>query len=223
MTATFKHLTFPLYSLLSLALLVLSQHASASEAKIDVSNPYNMLTQVSALTFDRMKQEKSTIEQNPSHLETIVKEEMLPYVDYKYAAYKVIGQHLNKTTKEQRSRFVDAFKTYLIASYAKAMTNYDDQEVKVDPGKKLSAKDKFATVNVLISSEKHDNIRLQFQTRKLKSGSEWRVYDMTAEGVSLLSTKKSELGGLIRKQGLDEVTALLKSKTLDEQQQLLKK
>jgi len=215
-------MTTSLFKSTLFSLMLLSGLASA-KTTIDVSNPYAMLTQVSALTFDRMKNEKAMIAETPSHLELIVEEEMLPYVDYKYAAYKVIGQHLKKTSKAQRKRFVAAFRTYLIATYAKAMTNYDDQKVTVDPGKKLAVKDKFATVNVLISSPKNEKIRLQFQTRKLKNGVEWRVYDMTAEGVSLLSTKQSELGGLIRKQGIDVVSALLEDKALDEQKQLNQK
>lgn len=184
---------------------------------IDVSNPYTMLAQVSELTFSRINSEKILIKENKKHLETIVEQEMLPYVDYKYAAYKVIGQHLSKTTKQQRTRFVAAFKVYLLATYAQALTNYDDQVVKVEPSKKIKNNEKFVTVKVLITSPDNKNIQLQFQTRKLKNGVEWRVYDMTAEGVSLLSTKKSELGGLIRTQGIDAVSVLLenKAKTLE--------
>ena len=38
----------------------------------------------------------------------------MPTVDYKYAAYKVLGKYLRKTTKMQRAKFVVSMRKYLI-------------------------------------------------------------------------------------------------------------
>ncbi|HIP76007.1 MAG TPA: ABC transporter substrate-binding protein, partial [Psychromonas hadalis] len=44
---------------------------------------------------------------------------------------------------------------------------------------------------------------------------EWKVFDVIAEGVSMLSTKQSEIGGLIDKKGIDEVIKMLNEKNAE--------
>ena len=80
---------------------LLSVTAQAAEA-IDTHDPYKLVQQVSNKTFDRFTQDKALIDADLSHLKAIVREELMPYVDYKYAAYKVMGQYLRDTTPEQR-------------------------------------------------------------------------------------------------------------------------
>ncbi len=45
-----------------------------------------------------------------------------------------------------------------------------------------------------------------------KNAENWLVYDMVAEGISLLDSKRFELSSLLRQQGLVSVAALLEEK-----------
>lgn len=70
---------------------VISQGATAANDEVNTSDPYEMIKQVANMTFDRFKSDKELINADLSHLKVIVREELMPYVDYKYAAYKVMG------------------------------------------------------------------------------------------------------------------------------------
>lgn len=97
--------------------------------EIDKTKPYEMMAQVSEITFARLKSEQSAIKTDPNILKTVVDEELMPYVNVKYAAYKLLGTHLKKTTPEERAEFVTAFRDYLVASYAQVLTLYTDQKL----------------------------------------------------------------------------------------------
>lgn len=177
--------------------------ATGIEVKIDRTDPYKMVEQVAEKTFARFYQDFDTIKAEPDHLKVIVSQELMPYVDVKYAAYKVMGQHLRSTTKEQREQFVEVFKNYLIVTYAQALTEYKDQQVTFLPGKDFTQQ-KMVDVNVHITEVGHPTVKIQFRVRRLKDDS-WKAFDLVAEGVSLLKSKSSEIGNLIHQKGIDAV------------------
>ncbi len=57
-------------------------------------------------------------------------------------------------------------------------------------------------------------INVVFKMRQNKKTGQWKAFDMVVEGISLLSSKKAELGKRIAKQGGEQVsielTALVK-------------
>ena len=195
----------PLVALLSLG------SAAAADATIDTNDPYAMVKAVANKTFDRFHQDKALIDADTDYLKVIVREELMPYVDYKYASYKVMGQYLRDTTEDQRARFVDAFEGYLVATYAQAFTEYTNQKVEFSPAIDF-ADEKIVDVNVQIIEAGRPPIKLQFKARRLKDDS-WKAFDLVAEGVSLLASKQAEVTNLIRQQGIESVISLLNEKT----------
>jgi phospholipid transport system substrate-binding protein len=56
------------------------------------------------------------------------------------------------------------------------------------------------------------DINIEFKLRRGRDSENWLVFDMVAEGISLLDSKRAEFGNLIRKQGLSSVTQILLEK-----------
>jgi phospholipid transport system substrate-binding protein len=179
---------------------------------VDQSNPYRMIHGAADLTFKRFAREQQAIQANPNLLKDIVREELMPYINYKYSAFKVIGQHLRKTTDEERRAFVPVFREYLVSSYAQVFTLYDNQAVEFSPERSFVGK-RIVAVNTRIIMVGRDNIDVAFKVRLNKNTKQWQAFDMVAEGISLLDSKQAELGGIIRQKGLPYVTELLKSKS----------
>jgi len=55
----------------------------------------------------------------------------------------------------------------------------------------------------------HKMRNLSIQWYKNSKTGQWQVYDMTAGGASMVNTKQQEWSPIIRKQGLDALTAQL--------------
>ena len=200
------------FSRIIVAVVAFGTALFANADEVSKKDPYDMIQKVADKTFSRFANEQSEIRKNPNLLKTIVKEELVPYVDYKYAAYKVLGSNLKKTTKEERSAFVPVFRDYLITSYAQVFTLYNNQEVKFIPGKKIDAKTKIVAVKTVVIEPGRPEIDISFKVRRNSKTKEWKAFDMIAEGISLLDSKQKELSGLIRQSGLKHVTEMLKEK-----------
>ncbi len=171
-------------------------------AEVDKTQPYQMMRQVAGVTFDRLKAEQANIKQNPNLLKVIVEEELMPYVNYRYAALKLLGSNLKETKREDVLEFIDAFRGYLVTSYAQVLTQYSEQQIEFGPEPKLGPSDRIASVKVDIIDAPRPNIKLEFKLRKDKKSGEWEAFDMIAEGISLLSSKQSEWNTKIRQDGV---------------------
>ena len=197
--------------LMSGLLLLVGTWAPLASA-LTLNEPYQLVNEVAQNTFDRLHSEQNKIKADPRYLRSIVREEMLPAVDVRFSAYRVIGKQLNNTTPEQRERFVDAFSDYLVVTYADALAAYDDQKLDIGSGK-VGAEDKLVSIPVAVLEPNKPTIKLEFKLRKNNRTGEWKVFDMIAEGISLLSAKQGELSGLIRQKGIDQVTKDLHAHT----------
>ena len=176
-----------------------------------LTDPNKVLHLLSDSTFSRLNSEKSRLKTEPKYIKVIIEEELLPYFDYKYAAYSVIGSNLKTTTAEQRNNFVDAFRSYLVNAYGHILFKYDKQTLTILDNKNFKGK-KIISIPVKMRDNNGQVTQLDFKLRKNKKTGEWKVFDVIAEGISMLDTKRSEFSALIQKKGIDEVIKLLLQK-----------
>lgn len=187
-----------------LALSSISYHTQAS----DVS-PYTSLEKVGKNLFNRIASSQNEIKNNKKYINIIIKEELMPFIDYKYVAYRILGKNLRKVTKSQRMEFVSAIRVHLSSTYANALMNYKNQKVVFEKPKSTKGK-RIIGVNVKIIEMNKPTIKVVFKLRKNKKTKEWKAYDMVVEGISLLSSKEAELSKRISKHGIDKVSIAIK-------------
>jgi len=178
---------------------------------VDLTDPNKALHSLSSNTFKRLEADRAKLDQDPEHIKLIINEELIPYFDYKYAAYSVVGPHLKNTTAEQRDSFVEAFRTYLINAYGHILAKYEEQTINILDNNNFKDK-KIVSIPVRMTDKNGQVTQLVFKSRNNSKTNEWKVYDVIAEGVSMLDTKRSEFGSLIQKEGIDEVIKLLLQK-----------
>ncbi len=81
--------------LLMVAMLVIAPLTAVQAA--DQSNPYKLMNEAAQKTFDRLKNEQPKIKANPNYLRDIVDQELLPYVQVKYARRAGAGPLLQRS------------------------------------------------------------------------------------------------------------------------------
>jgi len=202
------------------ALLVVM--APLANAAVDKTNPYNVMNEGANKTFTRLKTEQPKIKQDPNYLRQIVRDELLPYVQIKYAGALVLGRYYQQATPAQRNAYFAAFSDYLQQAYGQALAMYNGQSYTVQPEQPYAGKDIIAIRVTITDPNGRPPVRLDFQWRKNSITNEWQAYDMIAEGVSMISTKQNEWADILRQKGIDGLTARLKQAaaepiTLDKQ------
>ncbi len=194
-----------------LLVILLTSFIQNSFAANDVASPYQVIEVTGNKLFTKIADNQEALKKFPELMRDIVEAELMPAIDYRYASFKILGKHLRKSTKEQRAKFVAAMRSYLVRTYASALTQYHNQKVLFEPGTKLKPKAKSASVDVKIVDDGKPDIKITFQMRKDKKSQQWKAYDMIVEGISLVSSKQAEFNRKISDLGIDQVTLELAS------------
>ncbi|MEQ9946936.1 phospholipid-binding protein MlaC [Pectobacterium aroidearum] len=192
---------------LMVALLVVAPLANAA----DQTNPYRLMNEAAEKTFDRLKNEQPKIKQSPDYLRTVVREELLPYVQVRYAGALVLGRYYKDATPAQRDAYFKAFEAYLEQAYGQALAMYNGQTYEIAPEKPLGDADIVSIRVTIIDNGGRPPVRLDFQWRKNSKTGNWQAYDMIAEGVSMITTKQNEWAAILRQNGVDGLTKQLES------------
>lgn len=183
--------------------------ANVARADIDQTNPYHLMGEAADRIFTRLAKEQPAIKQNPEILRTIVRQELMPYVQVKYAGALVLGRYFKDATPAQKDAYFAAFDDYIVQSYAQAMTMYNGQSYEIAPEKPVGNANIIAIRINVIEKGGRPPVRLDFQWRKNSKTGYWQAYDMSVEGVSMITTKQNEWGDILRKKGVDELTKVL--------------
>ncbi|QMV53113.1 phospholipid-binding protein MlaC [Ewingella americana] len=184
--------------------------APLANAAVDQTNPYSVMNEAAKNTFTRLKTDQPKIKQDPNYLRTIVREELLPFVQVKYAGALVLGRYYKDATPAQRDAYFKAFGDYLQQAYGQALALYRDQTYQVQPEQSYAGQDIIAIRVTIIDQHGRPPVRLDFQWRKNSQTGKWQAYDMIAEGVSMISTKQNEWADILRQKGIDGLTERLK-------------
>ena len=187
--------------LLMVAMLVIAPLTAAHAA--DQSNPYKLMNEAAKKTFDRLKNEQPKIRSNPDYLRDVVDQELLPYVQIKYAGALVLGRYYKDATPAQREAYFAAFREYLKQDHG--------QTYQIAPEQPLGDATIIPIRVTIIDPNGRPPVRLDFQWRKNSQTGNWQAYDMIAEGVSMITTKQNEWSDLLRTKGIDGLTAQLQS------------
>ncbi|MDU8924021.1 phospholipid-binding protein MlaC [Pasteurellaceae bacterium LIM206] len=178
----------------------------AVQTVMAADGPYDLTQQAATKLFSDMKDNRAKIQASPDYLKTIVRQDLMPYVHVNYAGSLVLGQYFKSTTPEQREKFFAAFGKFIEQAYAQALTLYTDQDVQVQK-EQLNGDNQASVLVKLLQKNGQAPVNLNFQWRKNSKTGQWQVYDMAAEGVSMVDTKKQEWASILRKDGIEALTA----------------
>ena len=92
--------------------------------------------------------------------------------------------------------------------YAKALLEYSDEDVRVPPQPPASGSE--TTVRTEVQPKTGRPIQINYSMHLGNEG--WKVYDVTVDGVSLVSNYRSTFASQIRNSGLDAVIADLQQR-----------
>jgi phospholipid transport system substrate-binding protein len=145
---------------------------------------------------------RAMYQKDPSKVDSLVANVLLPNFDIEYAARLVLGQAWRTATEDQRKRFVAAFYHSLLHNYGNALLNYTSGNFTVLPYKGDSG-DTQATVRTEIKKSTGEKVPVNFSLHKTDSG--WKAWDVVIEGISYVKSFKTDFAAEIQQKGLDEV------------------
>ena len=167
--------------------------------------PVEVLQSMTNILEEIVNQDPDIIHDQP-RLRVIARDVVLPHVDMRVMSRWVLGKNWRKATPEQRDAFVDEFEELLLSSYLRQVKTYDGEVARFLP-LRGGQKEGRAVVNAEIDQPNGPVIHVIFRMHQVKT--EWLIYDVSVEGISLVATHRSSFNTEIRNRGLDELIVRL--------------
>ena len=174
----------------------------------NVVNPYELANSVASKVIDDIKANKDRLADKKVAL-SIINNDLMPYVDVKYAAYKVMGTSLKTISAQDREKFTAAFTDYMKQNMVGVLTKYTNQDIVPSEVKDVDDKTNLVSVKLFIREEGKKDLELILKLRKNNKTGVWKAFDLIGENISMLDAKISEISPIIKAQGVDAAIAKL--------------
>lgn len=193
-------------------ILSLPLAAGAAEPTVPTASqddPLQLVRQVSERTLAHLRAEHDRLKQNPELIYALIEKEVLPHFDFISMSAWVLGKYWRRASKEQKLRFIRAFRTLLVRTYGVALLDYTDQEIRF-----LPLRDDPANGDVTVRSEVIQpggkTIAINYRLHRRKGV--WQVYDVSVDGVSLVTNYRTSFATEIQQQGLEALIERLEQR-----------
>lgn len=178
------------------------------------SDPEAMLQSVADQLIAKLKENQTSLSQNPSLVYSLATEIVVPHASIDEMSKRVLPPQVwNKATPSQRSEFEAEFTTLLVRTYASALAEYKDQTIHFKPIRGgYEGKNNIQVQSVI---ERSDGPSISVNYRLILQGSQWKLYDLIVEGVSLIESFRSQFADELSHGNMDSVIQNLKQHNAD--------
>ena len=133
------------------------------------------------------------------------------HVDMEWMGKFVLAQGWAKATEDQRGRYMQAYRGYLLARYTTNFTDYAGSNYTITDVKP-AAEGEFI-VGMAVSAPKASDQEVQAGYRvHVAEGGQFKIIDIIIEGVSLLTTQRAEFASAVQQGSIDKLIEQLHSK-----------
>ena len=184
----------------ALAALLLVGNAVAA---ID-TGPRDLIEQTTGEFLKAVAENREAILQDPDLAHRLVDQIVTPHIDVDATGRYMLGKHWRKSTPAQRERFLFELRKMLVRSYANALAEYKGGDQINYISERVSDDGRLAVVRVQIprpSTLQPADVAYRLH----KSSGEWKVFDVTIEGVSMVTTYRSTFRSKLDRQGMESV------------------
>ena len=171
----------------------------------------HFVQQVTSTIVDELTLRREARRDDPQALYELVDRHIVPYFDFERMSRRVLGKRWKKASPEQRTRFISAFRTLLVRTYAMVLNEYRGQPLTyLDPVPRKKEDEFVIPAEIELSGGQ--TIRVAYAMQG--GGTDWRVFDLAVDGVSLVTNYRSSFRSEIARHGIDGLIARLEAKNL---------
>jgi len=201
-----RRMLLPAMLLASTLSLVPGSFAVASEA------PDVIVKTTTDAVLNEFAQRRDELEADQGKLYELVAEKVLPHMDFKRMSRMVLGRNWKKATPEQQASFTNEFRSLLVRTYATALFEYSGQPIEYAAFRMADGADD-AQVKTMIDAGAGPKIPLSYSLAK--DADEWKVYDVSIDGISLVTNYRSSYSRIVKKNGVDGLIEKLAKKNAE--------
>ena len=197
------------YSLVVIWLAFLAGQPGAAAVGVEKQSPEETVKTVTTEMIAALRSQQEAYKNDPRQLVSLIERIIVPHFDIRIMGREALGLNWRQATPEQQKRFMAAFRQLLVNDYANEFRNYSNQAVEFLPEHAGSGKG-YALVSTHVTAPGEQPVRVDY--RLYRVGSDWRIYDVEIDGISLLFTYRNTFSEELQRETLDALIARMEHK-----------
>jgi len=177
-----------------LAMCLLSSPALA------IQSPQALVQETTDKITSVLRANQDKVKADSNYLLTVVDDIVASHFDFDRMSSWVLGKYWRTAKPEEKKRFAHEFRTLLVRTYAKALNDNYDKKIDMLP---MRDKGDEAVVRTEVQQDAGFPIPIDYRMY-VKDGT-WLVYDVSVDGISLVTNYRSSFSTEIRKDGLPKL------------------
>lgn len=145
-----------------------------------------------------------------SGLTRLVEARIVPHFDFDTMTRLAVGRHWREASPAQRATLTTLFKQLLVRTYTRAYARTREVKARVLPLRAERTATEVTVKTVLLLPADAPAVTVDYDMRVTGAG--WKVYNVTVENVSLVTTYRAEFAEQIRAGGIDGLITRLEEK-----------
>lgn len=191
---------FALFSSLLFALPAAAQDAT----------PDALIKNVTNEVLEIVRKDKDIQSGNTKKAIELVEAKVLPHFNFTRMTQLALARDWRQASAAQQKALTDEFRTLLVRTYSKALTEYKNQTIDFRPFAAKAGETDVRVRTEIKQSGAGKNIELDYYLEKSANG--WKVYDIEVGGISLVTNYRESFASEVRNNGIDGLVKSLQAK-----------
>ena len=131
-------------------------------------------------------------------------------VDIDWVSRFVLGKYWRQATEPQKMLYKERYKAFLIKHYTSKFSDYTNESYRINKVIDQGGGEYQLTMEILRG--RNPSVIVDYRVRSMPEGG-FKMFDLSVEGVSLITTQRSEFSSVVSRKGLDYLISQLNAKT----------
>ena len=169
-----------------------------------------LVEEVTSSIVEELTSRREFFRNDPQGVYELVDRLVLPHFDFERMSRRVLGKRWKEASPEQRQRFISAFRSMLVRTYATMLNEYRGQTLTwLDPVARK--KDDEIVIPVQVELSASQPVRVSYVMHH-GNGTDWKVFDVAVDGVSLVTNYRSSFRAEIARHGIEGLIERLEAR-----------
>jgi len=183
---------------------------TTSGAVLAQDGPDKLVKGVANDVLNALRQDPELKAGSATKMSELIEQKVAPHFDFDRMTRLAVGRNWRQASPEQQKTLISQFHTMLVRSYGAAYSAFRNIVIEVKPVRMQPDDDDVQVRTELKLPGGAPPVAVDYSM--VKSEAEWKVYDVTVDGVSLVTTYRGTFAEEIRQGGIDGLIKSLEQK-----------
>jgi len=196
---------FIVSALLTVSLVLCVTHGSSAASSVEASKYVESLGTQTIIVIANKKLGKP---QKQAGLEKIFSDN----VDIPWVGRFVMGRFWKQASPEQQTRYLTEYRKFIITHYASRFAEYSGGKFIISNSRNDGENEFTVSMQLITGDGSAEPVLIDYRVRDDKGG--FKIFDVIVEGVSLITTQRSEFNAILSNKGIDQLISKLANKSI---------